>query len=180
VSKRAPQFERVPSDRYNTPLGAVLPLLPHLSDRTRFIESCCGEGDLVDHLTAAGHVCVGKYDLPVDARTAIYNIPKGAIFITNPPYWGKPRDLHPLIENLASQAEAWLLMNADWIHNLSSAPVITRHLRTIVSVGRVKWLAGTPHVSMDNAIWCRFGAPMPGYPIQFICRGMETLVEAAA
>ena len=71
MSKRAPQFERVPSDRYNTPLGAVLPLLPHLSDRTRFIESCCGEGDLVDHLTAAGHVCVGKYDLPVDARTAI-------------------------------------------------------------------------------------------------------------
>ena len=29
------------------------------SPRTRFVEPCAGDGVLVGHLTAAGHICVG-------------------------------------------------------------------------------------------------------------------------
>jgi hypothetical protein len=128
-----------------------------------------GEGDLRSHLEAAGHICVGAFDLPAhDARTAHYSVPEGVVIISNPPFWGQPYNLHPLIENLASQAPSWLLMNANWLHNKSSGPLMP-WLKTIVSVGRVKWLVGTPYTSKDDVAWMLFGVP-DGSPARFIGR----------
>jgi hypothetical protein len=135
-----------------------LPLLPHLKPKTRFIEPCAGAGRLAAFLESAGHQCVDAFDLPTDARFAHYDVLPGAIFITNPPYWGLPGDLHPLIVNLSNQLPAWLLLPTDWLNNKSSAPLMPR-LRMIVSVGRVKWIEGSPHTSKDNAIWALFGSP---------------------
>jgi hypothetical protein len=119
---------------------------------------------------AAGHPCVGAYDFPFhDARCVAYNVPEGAIFISNPPYWGQPANLHPLIVNLSSQAPAWLLMNANWLHNKSSAALMPR-LKTIVSVGRVRWIVGSPHTSKDDVAWMLFGTP-DSSPTRFIGRG---------
>jgi hypothetical protein len=146
-------FSRIPADQYDTPDAAVTPLAPHLAPRTRFIEPCRGAGKLVGHLRRLGHRVVGLYDLPVDARTHRYPILTGAIFITNPP-WSRPV-LHQIIVNLSDQAPTWLLIDADWIHTLQAVPFLTR-LREIVSVGRVRWLEGTPYTGKDNCAWHLF------------------------
>ena len=84
-------FPRIRQDAYPTPAEAVAPLLPHLAPKTRFIEPCCGDGHLVGHLKRAGHMLVGAYDLPDDARVKRYDgLENGAVFITNSP-WRRDR-----------------------------------------------------------------------------------------
>ena len=154
MGKRS-NFERTPGDLYNTPATAVQPLLRWLRPHTRFIEPCHGNGDLARVLEAAGHHCLYSYGLPIDAREHDYGVSPGVIFITNPPFWGRPNDLHPLIENLSNQAQTWLLMPTDWLFNKSSFP-LTRRLRRIVAVGRVKWVPGSRYTGQDNAAWLLF------------------------
>lgn len=154
MGKRS-DFARIARDKYDTPSEAARPLLRWLKPKTRFIEPCCGEAVLAGHLIRAGHVLVSQFDLPDDARTMEYRISDGELFITNPPYWGRPKDLHPLIENLSDQAPTWLLMSADWLFNASSGP-LTKRLRCIAAVGRVKWIPGSPYVGKDNAAWLLF------------------------
>jgi hypothetical protein len=62
MGKRS-DFERRDRDFYPTPAEAVAPLLLHLSSGTRFTEPCAGNGALVDHLKAVGHVCMSAYDI---------------------------------------------------------------------------------------------------------------------
>ena len=82
---RRSNFPRIPQDAYSTPAEAVAPLLPHLEPGSRFFEPCAGEGRLIEHLVNAGHICVGRCDLPIDARTWRYlSIESGVIVITNP------------------------------------------------------------------------------------------------
>ncbi len=152
-------FSRIPQDAYPTPAEAAAPLLEQLAPRTHFVEPCCGEGFLVEHLKSAGHVCVGAFDLPPDARVKRYDEAKpGIFFITNPPW---RRDvLHPIIVNLSAQLPTWLLIDAAWVHTRQSAPYLAR-LRTIVSVGRVKWLPGSPFTGKDDCVWLLFDQPQP-------------------
>jgi hypothetical protein len=154
VSKRS-SFARIPRDLYNTPAKAVEPLLRILEPKTLFVEPCYGVGALRQALAAQGHLFCGGFDLPIDAREHDYGMKSPEFFITNPPYWGKPNDLHPLIENLSNQAPTWLLMSADWLFNQSSGP-LTKRLRRIVAVGRVKWIPDSPYVGKDNAAWLLF------------------------
>ena len=151
-------FDRVPRDIYDTPWKAVLPLVDVLKPRTPFIEPAFGEGALARSLVACGHRLVEAHDLPTDARTHSYSPGPGVMFITNPPFWGQSEDLHPLIENLSNQAPTWLLMSADWLFNQSSGP-LTRRLRRIVAVGRVKWIPGSANVGMENVAWLLFDRP---------------------
>ena len=156
MGKRS-QFPRVPQDAYPTPAEAVAPLLPRLAPRTRFIEPCAGDGHLVGHHKCAGHVLVSAYDLPDDARVKRYDgVKPGIIFITNPPW---RRDvLHPIIVNLSDQAPTWLLIDAGWVHTRQSEPYLPR-LRTIVSVGRVKWIKDSPFTGKDDCAWHLFDLP---------------------
>jgi hypothetical protein len=59
-------------------------------------------------------------------------------------------------------------MSADWLHNLSSAPLMPR-LRMVVSVGRVRWI-GSPFVGKDNAIWALFERPSAWATVRFVGR----------
>jgi hypothetical protein len=154
-------FPRVDRDLYNTPLKAVGPLLPWLTPETSFIEPCYGEGALRRALEGAGHRFVCGFDLPIDAREHHYGAKPGEVFITNPPYWGRPRELHPLILNLSDQAPTWLLMSSDWLFNKTSGP-LTKRLRRIVAIGRVKWIPDSPHVGKDNCAWLLFDRPSRG------------------
>jgi hypothetical protein len=167
MGKRS-DFKRIARDLYDTPAAAVEPLLPWLKPKTCFIEPCLGNGCLAEHLKRAGHILVGAYDLPDDARLKQYNVEAGTMFISNPPAWGRPKDLHPMIENLADQAPCWLLMSADWLFNKTSGP-LTRRLHRIVAVGRVKWIPNSPHVGKDNCAWLLFERPSRG-PRFFIGR----------
>jgi hypothetical protein len=155
---RRSNFPRVPRDLYPTPESAVFPLLPRLARNIRFVEPCCGEGRLIEHLERAGHLCVGRYDLPDDARTKRYDVSDADCFVTNPPW---SRDvLHPLIVNLSDQLPTWLLIDASWAHTRQSAPFLPR-LRKIVSIGRVKWIEDSQFTGKDDSIWALFDLPRP-------------------
>lgn len=154
-------FERRKNDAYDTPQGAVFPLLHHLPPHSRFIEPCAGNGQLIDHLQRAGHRCVGAFDTEPrradikanDAR-GIANV-SADFFITNPP-WTREL-LHPIIVNLSRQLPTWLLFDADWAHTRQAAPYLPL-LWKIVSVGRVKWIPDSPFTGKDNCCWYLFDA----------------------
>jgi hypothetical protein len=143
-------------------------LSPCCHRATNFVEPCAGEGFLVGHLKHAGHVLVSAYDLPHDARTERYpEANDGTIFITNPP-WLRPA-LDAIIVNLSDQAPAWLLIDADWMHTRQSIPFMPR-LRAVISVGRLKWIPGSPYTGKDNAAWHLFDRPDDRATIRFIGR----------
>lgn len=160
MGKRS-SFERIPRDFYPTPVEAVRPLLPHLAPKTRFCEPCAGDGALIDHLEAAGHVCVIASDIEprrsgIAANDALRCQFVGADFIiTNPP-WAR-ETLHQMIEHFARQGPTWLLFDADWMHTRQAARFMG-WLRKIVSVGRVKWIADSPFTGKDNCCWYLFDA----------------------
>src|SRR5215203_1635148 len=115
-------FERRPGDFYPTPREAVLPLLPRLPGIHRFVEPCCGAGDLVRHLEAHGLKCVYAGDIS-DGRDALTCERFSAPVITNPP-WSR-KVLHPLIAHFMRAAPfAWLLFDADWAHTKQSTALI--------------------------------------------------------
>lgn len=175
VAKRSTgRFLRRPQDAYDTPLSAVVPLLPHLPPTSRFVEPCAGNGTLVRHLERYGHRCIGAYDIEpreselivdrADARTILADEVDPFLYITNPP-WTRAL-LHPIIFNLYWQAPTWLLFDADWIHTKQARPYLPL-LRKIVSVGRVKWIEDSEHVGKDNAAWHLFA---PAGSTEFIGR----------
>lgn len=150
-------FDRAPRDFYPTPAAAVLPLLPHLAPGTDFIEPCAGDGALVDHLERHGHRCTWQSDIEpqrsmfeADALSLIF---VNGTVITNPP-WDR-KTLHPLIAHFSAQRPTWLLFDADWIHTRQAAPFMP-WLRKVVSVGRVKWIPGSPMTGKDNCAWHLF------------------------
>lgn len=148
-----------------------MPLLDHLMPRTLFVEPCAGDGVLVSHLHRHGHHCVSASDIePQDPSVKaldVFNaqIGQGQCFITNPP-WDRSI-LHPIIEHLSSQAPTWLLFDADWMHTKQAVPYLDR-LEAIVSVGRVKWIAGSKMTGKDNCCWYLFRNDP--YPTQFYGR----------
>lgn len=158
MGKRS-DFERRERDFYPTPYEAVVPLLDHLMPRTLFVEPCAGDGVLVSHLHRHGHHCVSASDIePQDPSVKALNvfsaqIGQGQCFITNPP-WDRSI-LHQIIDHLSAQAPTWLLFDADWMHTKQAVPYLDR-LEAIVSVGRVKWIAGSKMTGKDNCCWYLF------------------------
>jgi hypothetical protein len=173
MGKRS-SFERVPRDFYPTPREAVLPLLPYLPRGTRFVEPCAGSFVLANHLVEAGLICVRVFDIEPkhpfvrqgDAVCAKIAPGSADYAITNPP-WSRVT-LHKIILNLSRQLPTWLLFDADWMHTRQSVPFMP-FLRKIVSVGRVKWIAGSPFTGKDNCCWYLFDQTAEA-PAQFIGR----------
>jgi hypothetical protein len=160
MSKRRPGLEPRDRDDWPTPWLAVAPLLKVLEPRTKFVEPCCGAGELIGHLENAGHRCAASYDLPVDARTASYPIGSDELFITNLPF---RRRFEPnrIIANLSEQRPLWALMYSDWLFTSQATPHLSR-LRAIVVIGRVQWIPGSPYSGgMENSCWLLFDKPRP-------------------
>jgi hypothetical protein len=154
MGKRS-NFERKERDFYETPIEAVLPLIPHLGYDFTFVEPCAGSGVLIDH----GDVFLRDY-LQIQPD----NILKTDYIITNPP-WNRIL-LHPMIEHFSSLCPTWLLFDADWIHTKQSIPYISK-LHKIVSVGRVRWFGNT--TGKDNCAWYLF-CKKPAKEIKFYGR----------
>lgn len=163
MTKRAVgQFSRRDRDFYPTPEKAVLPLLQHLSPQTRFYEPCAGNGSLSKILEKHGHLCMGQSDLfpqvasirPQDARWLSYADFIGVdAIITNPP-WTIPL-LHQLILRLSVLRPTWLLIYSDWLFTQRAKPFLS-YATKIVTIGRVRWIAGSAHDGFDNACWVCF------------------------
>ena len=163
MTKRCDKFDRIPKDKYKTPRAAVEPLLAHLAPGTRFSEPCAGDARLAHFLEDAGHSCVHLSDVEpehptVQALDALdyQHTADDAIIVTNPP-WSRPL-LHQMIVHLSNQAPTWLLFDADWVHTRQAAQFMPR-LRSIISVGRIKWIADSPHTGKDNCAWHLFTEP---------------------
>lgn len=168
-------FTRNKHDAYDTTdARAVRTLLPHLAPGSRFIEPCAGAGDLIVQLEAAGHVCVGAIDVaprapgivPGDAATfSLEHHDRAAdLFCSNPPWTFEI--LRDIIFNLFWQRPTWLLLGADFKHNIESAPYMAI-CRKVVSIGRLRWVPGTKHQAVDNCCWYLFDR---GAPTEFIGR----------
>jgi hypothetical protein len=135
-------------------------LLKLLEPGTRFIEPCCGaDRALVGHLESAGHVCVGAYDLPVDARTARYAVESDVVAITNIP-WRRRFEPNKIIVNLSDQMPLWALVYSDWLFTTHASTHLPR-LRAIAAIGRVKWVPDSEGGGFENAAWCLFDKPDP-------------------
>lgn len=162
MGKRS-DFPRRPRDFYPTPPEAVAPLLPHISRYCNFAEPCCGDGALIKELERHGHRCGFASDIepiyhPAAAKDAmsLECLPDTiTTIITNPPWpqrGGEPTV--SLAAHLASLRPTWLLLNADFAHNLYFSK-IARQCVKIVSVGRVSWSQNGVG-GKDNAAWFQF------------------------
>lgn len=165
MGKRS-DFKRIERDFYPTPEAAVLPLLPHLEEETRFDEPCAGDGQLVRHLQEAGHICEQASD--IEPRVGFVNkcdvfkvaVCEGDMFITNPP-WDR-KILHPLIDHLMNLGvPVWLLFDADWMHTKQSSEYMDI-CEKIVSIGRVKWFPDSKMTGKDNCCWYLFNPGITG------------------
>jgi hypothetical protein len=151
MGKRS-DFQKIEKDAYMTfDKRAASPLLSYYNHAPlRYYEPCAGNGDLISLLDS--FVCAGHSDDEIDARISYYKT-DADYFITNPP-WSR-RLLHPIIENLRNQLPAWLLFDADWMHTQQAIPYM-QYCKTILSVGRLKWIPDSPHDGKDNCAWYLF------------------------
>lgn len=123
---------------------------------------------MVDYLESANHPCVFASDIE-PLRHDIMRLSalevryiRADYIITNPP-WTRSI-LHPMIDAFtATKIPTWLLVDADWLQNLNSAPWVDK-CSMVVPIGRVKWFPGTEHTGMDNAIWALFSPGHTGGP----------------
>lgn len=170
MGKRS-SFDRVPRDFYPTPAEAVAPLLPHLAPGTRFIEPCAGDGALVRHLQAAGHICSRASDIEPQAdwiqrrcvlTQSVLPLGEAPVFITNPPW--ERNTLHQIIDRLSRFAPTWLLFDADWVHTRQAVPFLP-WLRKVVSVGRIRWIPDSKMTGKDNCAWYHFDQHSEGATI---------------
>ena len=160
MGKRS-DFKRVARDAYDTPLEAVMALIPHVNAGQTFAEPCAGAGKLRDHLVQnAGMISVDAFDIEprgprIQRGDALSRRVRSEadVIITNPP-WDRSL-LHQMIEVFRMQRPTWLLFDADWMHTRQSTPLM-RYCSAIVSVGRVKWMPGTTMTGKDNCCWYQF------------------------
>jgi hypothetical protein len=170
MGKRS-DFERIPRDFYPTPYPAVVPLLPHLPPKARFVEPCAGNGALIDHLEMHGHTCVAAFDVEpqrdgIAVGDARATPAEARLRITNPP-WDR-KVLHDIISHLSRYGPTWLLFDADWMHTRQATPFMP-WLQKIVSVGRVKWIEDSPFTGKDNCCWYLFDQTRQA-PAEFVGR----------
>ena len=161
TKRESGKFERRARDFYRTPGEAVKPLLMHLIGHTVYDEPCAGDLALVEALSAAGHAAAGLSDIEqrhpaVKVKNALQLVEcEGDIFITNPPWPSPGKKGQPtigIIQHLVTLAPVWMLLPADFAHNVYFAAL---RCRAIQAVGRVSWMDNGIK-GFDNCAWYLF------------------------
>lgn len=169
MGKRDPEkFEKKPRDFYATiDPAAVEALVPHLQPNRFFIEPCAGAGDLAIALAVRGFHCAAMYDIEpqgegVVQRSCLNIGEKEAwfadYFITNPPFTWKV--LQPILDHLIHFLPTWLLLPADYMHNVRMGPYMKR-CEKVVSIGRLYWEDNRVK-GVDNYCWYHFNKKYDG------------------
>ena len=180
MGKRS-DFPRRAQDAYDTPPEAVLPLLRRLPATFTYWEPCAGKGALIEALT--GGNCVACSDIEPRGLSAwMQQVDAMEItrqdadcfeveyIITNPPWPQKQgQPTVDLALHLSSIRPTWLLLSADFAHNLYFAKSgLAKRCVEYVSVGRVSWMKnGTG--GKENAAWFCFDINHSG-PTEYIAR----------
>ena len=178
TKRTAGQYARAERDWYATPELPVRKLLPHLLDVTTFAEVMCGDGAIVKVLEHRGWDCTLMSDIEpqgdmVDramVRDVLTLKPeqfRGVDYIISNPPWPWPSKLRngqpegtptiQIIQHLMAIRPTWFILSSDFMHNRYFEPLAV-HCPKAVSVGRVKWMAGTKNTGFDNACWYLFDA----------------------
>jgi hypothetical protein len=159
MSKRLHKaHERRPNNFYATPYKAVAPLIPFVDAIKTFAEPSAGEADLVRHLQAFGLKCFYQGDITTgqDAlKLKRTDIRSADAIITIPPHTRSI--MHRLIVHLPKIAPTWLLIDSDWVFTKQAGPYLSS-CTDIITMRRVKWIAGTKSTGYANAAWYRFVA----------------------
>lgn len=156
------KFDRKPRDFYATiDPAAVNALVDHLPLPCVFIEPCAGAADLIKELERhTGVTCNMACDVEPQTssvwKTDCLDIkgvaPVVNCFITNPPYsWDM---LKPILDHLPTLRPTWLLLPADYMHNVRMGPYMAKCER-VVSVGRLYWEPNKKK-GVDNYAWYKF------------------------
>lgn len=158
------KFERKGRDFYATiDPAAATALVDHLPLPCGFIEPCAGAGDLLRELCRHhGVVCLGAWDVEPNHKFVVkmdclevqpeYLSEDTDCFITNPPFtWDM---LKPILDHLPTIRPTWLLLPADYMHNVRMGPYM-RKCERIVSVGRLYWEPNKKK-GVDNYAWYKF------------------------
>jgi hypothetical protein len=69
-----------------------------------------------------------------------------------------------MIVRFSEIAPTWLLLEADFKHNLNAAPYIPM-CSDVVSIGRIRWFDDTEHEGKTNYAWYRFHAQHTRGPV---------------
>lgn len=160
MSKRS-DFKKVPKDFYPTTDPKAIP--PKFVDFIRgksYAEPCYGDGDLEDLLIDVS-TCKWRSDIRetvgcskvVDALDITKDdVSECSLIVSNPPF---SRDiLLPMIDHFITLKPTWLLLPADYAHNIYFGPYMKKCSR-VVSVGRLCWFPkdGKRVSSTDNFMW---------------------------
>tara|TARA_R110002111_G_scaffold64884_6_gene106547 strand:- start:389 stop:949 length:561 start_codon:yes stop_codon:yes gene_type:complete len=181
MGKRS-DFDRIPKEKYYTfDPRAYVPVRHIFQDIKTYIEPCAGGGDMMEHLAAMGLKCVFAGDTdpehPQIIKASYDTISKATLkraeyIITNPP-WMRPL-MHPFIQwCIDSGKPAWLLIDSNWASTKQARPYLT-HCSDVVVIGRLKWIPGSKHSSVDDCAWFRFQAE----PCDTIWRNVAPPVDA--
>lgn len=181
MGKRS-NYKRNPRDLYITPEYALLPLIGHLPKKgVLFAEPCAADGGLTNLLIKYGNRCAWQSDIAplhkdvfqFDALQLLALDLLADVIITNPP-WEKRKCNGEIFNKLLRHwlqtfnGDIWLLFDADWIHTVQALE-FKQYCKSIVSIGRVKWIPGTNSMGKDNCAWYCFNANNKR-PVQFFWR----------
>jgi hypothetical protein len=169
MGKRDPdKFEKKPRDAYFTiDPAAVEALVPHLQPNRFFIEPCAGAGDLAISVASHGLHCAAMYDVEPQGEGVLQrnclNLGEkescfADYFITNPPFTWKV--LQPIMDHLIILLPTWLLLPADYMHNVRMRPYM-KQCEKVVSIGRLYWEENKVK-GVDNYCWYHFNRDHEG------------------
>ncbi len=170
TSSRARSWVSVPPssgsrvDFYPTPHAAVPPLIPYLRGVRTFAEPCCGDGALVRHLESAGLRCVYAGDIATGQDALAARPTTVRSMRSSPTRRTRGPLMHALIAHFQRIAPTWLLLELDWAATKQAIPYLT-NCSDIVTIGRLRWIPGSPHTGKENHGWYRFDVRHKGEPI---------------
>ena len=157
MSKRS-DFPKVSKDFYpTTDPKAVESLIPFISGKT-YAEPCYGNGDLEDLLMDVA-TCKWRSDVRETVASSkvmdAMSLTKGDLegidlIVTNPPFTRAV--LMPMLHHFITLKPTWLLLPADYMQNVYFGGAMLR-CQKVLSIGRLKWIKGSKHTSVDNFCW---------------------------
>lgn len=189
MAKRS-NFKKSKRDFYATPPEALLPLLPHLKPKTRFVEPTAGRAHFILGLEAHGHKCVEAYDLKplkntwkgvIQKRDILEGTwkprRKHDVIATNPPFTRKV--MHRMITMFSDISPTWMLLEMDWLATKQSRQFKNRMVKVVV-IGRIKWFPKSKSTGMENYVFVMFDKPKKSRKSYQFFGPMDEAIEEAA